>query len=438
MTTPRNSTIHSMALVCRDFYHHLFPLLFENVYTCGSDATLDENEGEASHCARFCRSIVHGDERARRLATYTKRFAIVSLKVGKKYQAAHSNHKKYLIAEPDPGNEPSLSTFSKALSHMANLQELYLFHTSITNDLLQSVVCLPSLSVLLLEYCDVSKALDAGLLAKFSNLHVARVFVEHEISYGDAVPYESFTRHLCMSRAERFVSDVCVEGHVLRGLAASPSPMQYLQIFHLETVHIDRAHPELISNVLAVMPTLISCHIAEIRYRGGHWDLHEELAYQFNPCSSYPALPHLVHIHAPLSAVQALVPDSNVVSIGFSHEYLDSSRGLDIEYASDDEFWHDCAFFLNKAKRHMSCLEIPMSFYQSVHFATYFPELRRLKVRARHRNWQDSSFSWPPEPVRHSSSLRNTGRSLIRLSLPAFLETGDKEFPRDVGYSPQT
>lgn len=116
---------------------------------------------------------------------------------------------------------------------------------------------------------------------------------------------------------ERFTSQICVEDHILRGLAAS-SPMQYLQYLSLETVHINREHPELISGVLSVMRALKFLNIAEVYYRGGQWELDKKLGYQFKPCTSYLKLPQLVHVHAPLYAVQALVPGSHASSVSFS------------------------------------------------------------------------------------------------------------------------
>ncbi|KAF5310202.1 hypothetical protein D9619_010276 [Psilocybe cf. subviscida] len=406
MTTLRNRTLHSMALVCRDFYHHLFPLLFENVYVSESGATSNDKKGGPSHCARFCRSIVEGNEQARRLATYTKRFAIDGLDV-------HNNNE---TQQQKPEKEQSLSTFSKAIAYMANLQELYLCYT--TNDLLHSAICLQALNLLRLECCGVSEKLDASLLAKFSTLHVARVFAEQKLSYGDSFPYENFTRHLCMSQTERFASEVCVDGSVLRGLASSSSPMQCLQYLSLGEVYIDRVEPELISSVLSMMPALKFLHIAEVHYHGCDWDLDMEFSRQFRQWSSYPKLPQLAHIHAPLYAVEALVPDSHASSVGFTSEYLNGSIRLQIAHPSDDRFWHDCASFLNASKHYMLRLGIPAALYWRVHFATQFPELRRLTVRTEHCNW-DAVFLWhsPETTIKSFLEIWDSHPRLDELSL---------------------
>lgn len=101
---------------------------------------------DTMHADRLIMSNFCFDEQARRLATYSKRFAIVALNV-------HNQTQQQI-----PEKRQCLSTFFKALAYMANLQELYLFFISITNDLLQSAVCLPVLNVLRLEYCGVSES----------------------------------------------------------------------------------------------------------------------------------------------------------------------------------------------------------------------------------------------------------------------------------------
>lgn len=371
-----------MALVCRDFYWHVFPFLFENVYICRYDAKRDK---APPNFLALCRSIVVGDERARSLAAYVKRCAIVAYDVDRNYG--------FVLQD----EEQELFILSTAVAYMSNLHELYLWRTSITSDLVSSTTILPSLKLLRLETgCDILKPLELTLLKDLSPLRVTHVIVKG-VGFFDPMTKEGRAlRRLWLSSAERLTCDGIYDTFC-RALE-SLHPMLNLQYLHLISVSIDTARPKTLSDALAGMSSLKSLHISRINYR------REELIFSraedtfvFEPCTSFPKLPLLEHIHAPIPALQAMVPSSHIFSIGISSEYLEPSSP--VPYPNDVAFWAQCAGVFNKSKSPITVLDIPFAFYHSVPIAELFPELRHLTIRPAHYNWHLNDIS--PDDIWH-------------------------------------
>jgi hypothetical protein len=186
-----------MALVCREFYHHVFPLLFENIMICWQFDAYPGQDDNPPHYARFCRNIVIGDPHARTLAKHVKRYIIALFDL----DTRSSVPALQVFAE-------HLAVYPKALTYMSNLCELYFFSSSITYDLLRSAALLPPLKVLQLENnCSVPHSLDKTLLAQFySDLRVTHVRI-HDRPVNDRhdpliphvyVPKQELFRHFCM------------------------------------------------------------------------------------------------------------------------------------------------------------------------------------------------------------------------------------------------
>ncbi|KAF5310246.1 hypothetical protein D9619_010292 [Psilocybe cf. subviscida] len=348
MTSLRNRTIRSMALVCRGFYHHFFPYLFENIYLYADIM----GNCVPSHCTRFCESIVRGDQRAQTLAAYVKTYAIVGFTLA----GTSQNRPEPVIQKED------LSVYSKSVGFMSNLQELHLFYSSITNDLLHATQSLPPLKLLRIDRCNVPCPLDGSSLQHFASLQVASVY-EDDTSFNDSdgnesEPCRQLLKHFCLTHT-KYLQSSLAHCHFLNRLALHP-PMLHLQWVHIPRLMILR-YLSALSDALKAMPNLTSFQIGRIEYL----------------LSEGRAVRTLHNVSSVANATKHPITEEDIVFEGPA------------PYEKDVGFWKSVAEVFKKSQRAIEELDVPMSFYCNVSFASHFPDLWLLTIRPKHINWFD-------------------------------------------------
>lgn len=376
----RFDALNSMALVCRDFSVWFQPLLFETAWMGMSTYGAKLNDVKLLGCSRFAKAIVDGNYRARVLAMHVKRYVVG----GPDLKTNHWNEDFRLPL----GAEDQHLIFSRALCFMPNVREVHISQHSITDELLRAIVHLPSLLALRLDLFNVPQPLDEGLLQQFAALEVKHMLVS---AVGNDTPAEAqFFSHLSMSQTETLTGSHNIGSHIFKGLSMLPAPMQNLTYLEFErSISIESDdHQTVLLDAIRAMPALTVIHLDEITHSSGN-------AHTFRPHSypSPPKLHELEYIHAHLPVLEALVPGSNVTSIGIANEVY--SFLSVVPYPKHREFWERLAVVFNKSQQPINSLNVPMLFYTSVPFADRFPGLRYLILRPTHRNWVDDAVYTP-------------------------------------------
>ncbi|KAF5310023.1 hypothetical protein D9619_010287 [Psilocybe cf. subviscida] len=368
--SPITYTIRSLSLVCRHFYHLLFPMRLQTIFVVNDRG--DQSKYKLLHCRRFCRAIVDGNVRARALAAYVERFAIGRFDL--------TVAGRMLVEE-------ELAVYSEVLPFMSNLRTLHLFQTSITNGLLNAILSLPPLKVLRLGDCNVPYDLDRKLLRQFSAIRVTHVSTWGPFFGNNEHATNQFLSALCMSYTKTLTCKPSTSFRLLKGLA-SLGPMEHLSDIHIGLLHLDE-HTNLLSDVLFATPALKRLHVAEI----SHWNPHDEA---FKPYTKFPRLPHLEYIYAHMPALEALIPGNRVSTVGIASERLGMIPSIvPLSYPRGLEFWQTLAAVIKKSRQPIENLDVPMLFYTNICFATHFPGLRRLTLHLQHLNWvYDSSLNY--------------------------------------------
>lgn len=206
-------------------------------------------------------------------------------------------------------------------------------------------------------------------------------------------------------------------------------------MLHLQWVHISRLmifkYLSALSDALKAMPNLTSFQIGRIEYL-----LVEGVP--FEPCTTFPPLPMLRNIRAQLPALQMIVPGSPVSSISITEE--DIVFEGPVPYEKDVGFWKSVAEVFKKSQRAIEELDVPMSFYCNVSFASHFPDLWLLTIRPKHINWfdkddaADGPFGGQPDTVCIFPGDHSRGLLLIN---PSYHLLDHCRFPRVMVRPPQ-
>ncbi|KAF5310098.1 hypothetical protein D9619_010356 [Psilocybe cf. subviscida] len=385
----RHRTLRDLALVCREYHHHLLPFLFETIYVRRALNSAQAANPPSQFYARFCRSVVDGDKRARTLATHVRTYVIVG---------SPQSHTRGI-------HDFAFST--KALTLFPNLRELQVYGLSITNDFLSAAVSLPPLQVLRIEGCRVPEAFDESLLKKFSILQVRHLY-DHKMTidiYNDATVLaennqsQQLIRHYPMSCVKYLTSGDRTHFDFLNGLASSHAPMDQLEHVKFNILEINEIYPEALSDFLKVAPALRTLHIEEIQYR-----IDNTTDFTLVPNTAYPTLPKLEYLHANLPALVAIIPGSSVSSIGIAKESIWPEMLMPVYDAKGTGFWKPYAEAFIKSRKPIVSMDVPMNFYISIQFANYFLDLRSLTIRPKHMNWYNvdryvRGWSWPYEDL---------------------------------------
>lgn len=381
----RHQTLRNLALVCREYHHHLLPSLFKTIYFYRS-LNPKQTPGSPLHfCARFCKSVVDGHEHAQTLARHVKTYIIDGLTLGTP-QTGLSPEEDFVFA-------------SKAVAFFTNLQELHVSGWSITNDFLCATASLPPLQVLRLEGCRVPQHLDESLLKKFSTLQVTHLYdndMQVTICWGaDGILEEiggskQLFSHYPMSHTKHLTNRSRTNFCLLNGLASSCAPMDHLEHVKLGCVETNEAYPNALASLLKRVPTLKTLHIEEIQYQ-----IEDPDDPSWMPRTTYPMLPYLEHLHAHLPALKAMIPGSSVSSIGIAREDICPSWGRRVYEEKGPHFWKPYTEAFMKSLKPIVSMDVPLNFYTSVHFAKHFPDLSTLTVRPKHWNWYKvNTYEW--------------------------------------------
>lgn len=352
-----------MSLVCRYFYHHLYPFRLETMFFVNDD--INQSKYKLSHCHRFCQAIVDGDIRARTLARYVKRCAIGCFNLNGSGAAV----------------EKQLSACTKALSFMTSVHELHIFRTSVTNEILNAILSLPPLTALRLDDCDVPRALDKRLLRQFSTLRATHIFIRGTFSSDEQLhATDQFLNSLCVSYTKSLTCNGSTSFHLLKALV-SLGPLEHLNHLHIGVLHLAQ-YKEFLSDALSSLPGLRHLHLGEIL----HWRRQSDNTIPFDPhmYTNFPKLPRLGYIHAHVPVLEALIPGSQVTTIGIAGETLNLDP---VTYTNNDMFWQALTAIFQNSRRPIYELDVPSIFYRRINFALQFPHLRCLKVRMLHLNW---------------------------------------------------
>lgn len=379
-------TMRSLALVCREYHHHLLPFLFKTIYLYRSLIPNKTPDSPLHFCARFCKSIVDGDIRARTLAKHVRTYIIDGLKLGKQ--------------RTGPGAEEDFIFASKAVAFLSNVQELYVSGWSITNDFLAAAASLPPLQVLRLEGCRVPMPLYESLLMKFSTLQVTHLYDNDmnvvtvsdwdEYPLWDTYRSEQLFKHYPLSDTKYLTNRSRTNFYLLNGLASSYAPMDHLEHVKLGCIETCEAYPKALPNFLKRLPALKTLHIEELQYQIGD---PEELDYLSR--TTYPMLSSLEHLHAHLPALETMIPGSCVSSIGIARECIGPAVGRPVYNQKGPNFWKPYTEAFTKSFKPIISMDVPMDFYTSIHFAKHFPDLGTLTIRPKHWNWYKVSiYDW--------------------------------------------